>query len=168
MQLMRKLEMLTNFSWLIENVLAGSGQVGGWGYDEQLQSDLDSLCELGIKSVISLTESPLQTDLMEASDMAYFHLPIPDMHPPTLQDIIAFVQYVEKSLAEERPVLVHCSAGLGRTGTMLASYLVDKGSNTANALAQVRAMRPGSVETPDQELAVYDYEVYRGTNNVSS
>ena len=100
--------------------------------------------------------------------MAYFHLPVPDMHPPVLQDIIAFIQYVEQSVAEGRSVLVHCSAGLGRTGTMLASYLVYKGSNTVDALAQIRAMRPGSVETPDQELAVYDYEVYLGTKSVSS
>jgi len=51
---------------------------------------------------------------------------------------------------------------------MLASYLVYKGSNTVDALAQIRAMRPGSVETPDQELAVYEYEVYLGTKSVSS
>ncbi|MBN61231.1 MAG: protein phosphatase [Gemmatimonadetes bacterium] len=165
---MRGLEMPANFSWLIENVLAGSGQIGGWGYDDQLQNDLNALRERGIGVVISLTESPLQADLVEARGMAYFHLPVPDMHPPGLQDIIAFIQYVEQSVAEGRPVLVHCSAGLGRTGTMLASYLVYKGSNTVDALAQIRAMRPGSVETPDQELAVYDYEVYLGTKSVSS
>ena len=165
---MRGLEMPANFSWLIENVLAGSGQIGGWGYDDQLQSDLNSLRERGIGVVISLTESPLQADLVEARGMAYFHLPVPDMHPPVLQDIIAFIQYVEQSVAEGRPVLVHCSAGLGRTGTMLASYLVYKGSNTVDALAHIRAMRPGSVEPPDQELAVYDYEVYLGTKSVSS
>ena len=165
---MRQLEMLANFSWVIERVLAGSGQIGGWGYDEQLQNDLNLLHERGIRAVISLTESPLKADLVEARGMGYFHLPVPDMHPPGLQDITACIQYVEESAAEGSPVLVHCSAGLGRTGTMLASYLVYKGSNTANALAQIRAMRPGSVETPDQELAVYEYEVYLGTKNVSS
>ena len=64
--------------------------------------------------------------------------------------------------------MVHCSAGLGRTGTMLASYLVQRGSNTAEALAQVRKRRPGSIETADQELAVCDYEVYMNTKSVSS
>ena len=51
---------------------------------------------------------------------------------------------------------------------MLASYLVQRGSNTAEALAQVRKRRPGSVETAEQEGAVYDYEVYMNTKSVSS
>ena len=74
---------------------------------------------------------------------------------------------VDESLKKKSPVVVHCSAGLGRTGTMLASYLVQRGSNTAEALAQVRKRRPGSVETADQELAVCDYEVYMNTKSVS-
>ena len=100
--------------------------------------------------------------------MEYLHLPIPDMHPPALEDVIAFTKFVDESLKKKSPVVVHCSAGLGRTGTMLASYLVQMGSNTAEALAQVRKLRPGSIETADQELAVYDYEVYMNTKSVSS
>ena len=165
---MQGLEMLVNFSWLVEDNIAGSGQIGGWDYDGQLETDLDLLYEQGIRAIVSLTEWPLQAGKVEAKNMVYLHLPVPDMRPPTLEDIIAFIQYVDQLVEKGLPVVVHCSAGLGRTGTMLASYLVNKGNSTADALAKIRAIRPGSIETPDQELAVYDFEVYLGTKSVSS
>lgn len=160
--------MLVNFNWLLEGILAGSGQIGGWGDDAQLKRDLDILYKEGIRAIVSLTEWPLELHRVDVSNMAYLHLPIPDMHPPALEDVIAFTKFVDESLKKKSPVVVHCSAGLGRTGTMLASYLVQRGSNTAEALAQVRKRRPGSVETADQERAVYDYEVYMNTKSVSS
>jgi atypical dual specificity phosphatase len=55
-------------------------------------------------------------------------------------------------------VAVHCGGGLGRTGTLLACYLVSaEGLPADAAIARVRAARPGSVETEDQEQAVRRY-----------
>ena len=51
---------------------------------------------------------------------------------------------------------------------MLASHLVKMGSNTVEALGQVRKIRPGSVETLDQELAIHDYEVYLNAKTMQS
>lgn len=55
-------------------------------------------------------------------------------------------------------VAVHCMHGHGRTGTMLACYLVKKLKISGiDAIKQIRAMRPGSIETHDQEKAVMQF-----------
>lgn len=55
-------------------------------------------------------------------------------------------------------VAVHCMHGHGRTGTMLACYLVKKRKISGiEAINQIRAMRHGSIETHEQEKAVVQF-----------
>ena len=48
-------------------------------------------------------------------------------------------------------LLVHCRGGLGRAGTIAARLLVELGMEPKQAIASVRAVRPGAIETSDQE-----------------
>jgi atypical dual specificity phosphatase len=54
-------------------------------------------------------------------------------------------------------VAVCCGGGVGRTGVVLACHLVGQGRSAAEAIAEVRAARPGSIDDTDLELSVYDY-----------
>jgi atypical dual specificity phosphatase len=64
-------------------------------------------------------------------------------------------------ISKKKPVMVHCAAGRGRTGTILAAYLIKKENLTANqAIKKIRSVRPGSIQSDRQEMALYIYEQY--------
>ena len=144
--------MPINFSWVEEGVLAGMGRPMG------SPNELQDLRDMDIAAIVSLTETPLSPILVEEFGFEYRHLPIADFAPPTLAQVHEFVAFVRKMRDAKRPVDLHCGAGVGRTGTMLACYLVAEGDSGDDAIARIRMLRPGSVETYEQELIVQDYE----------
>ena len=64
------------------------------------------------------------------------------------------MEFVDRQFARGCAVGVHCMAGRGRTGTMIACYLVSQGMSAEDAIAEVRRARPGSIQTEAQEQAV--------------
>ena len=115
------------------------------------------LREQGVQLVISLCEDPPPRSWLNEAGLFSMHVPVEDMHPPTAKQVELCLSAVEKAHARNFAVVIHCGAGLGRTGTMLACYFVKKGMTAASAIAHVRRVRPGSVETPEQTDAVADY-----------
>lgn len=118
---------------------------------------MDEFAALGLGALVTLTEQPLREDLVRSRGMEYLHLPLADMQAPSLEEITRFVAFVAQAHLGQLSVAVHCRAGLGRTGTMLAGFLVSQGSRAGDAVAAVRRERPGSVETAEQEEAVQRY-----------
>ena len=124
------------------------------------REELEHLRELGFALVINLTEKPGPTQMAASVGLKGAHLPLEDGAAPTLEDILVFVQTVDRYLSREMPVMVHCMGGVGRTGTMNACYLVSRGMAAWPAIEEVRKRRPGSIETLSQERAVIEYARY--------
>ena len=119
--------------------------------------DLQWLRGAGIQLMISLTEDPPRRDWINEAGLFAMHLPVEDLHPPTQSQLDLAMSSIAKANAQEIGVVVHCGAGLGRTGVVLASYLVTKGMTVQHAIARVRRLRPGSIETQEQEEAVLEF-----------
>jgi len=136
------------FTWLIE------GKVGGCDYiSDRDAGDLESL---GIKAVLSLTwRSPFRNSAPDG--IVHLHLPFADMAAPGEEQLDRAVAFIQENVDAGRPTLVHCVAGLGRTGTVLGCYLVTRGVPAEEAIVRVRAIRPGSIETRGQEQCVLRY-----------
>lgn len=119
--------------------------------------DLIWLREQGISVLVSLTEDRLRRDWVDASGLLAFHEPLEDMEPPTPQQLERSVSAIVRAREQGFNVAVHCGAGLGRTGVVLAAYLVARGMAAAAAIARVRKLRPRSIETDEQEEAVEEF-----------
>jgi len=146
---------MVGFSWVIDGELAGMAQPG---LMSSLEMDLVQLQQGGIGAVVSLTEQAL--DQMGKTGLDVLHVPIQDMAPPSILDIEEVVAFTELSIEQGKPVAIHCLAGRGRTGTMLACFLVHRGLDPQVAIETIRTQRPGSIETQTQVVAVFDYAAY--------
>ncbi|GAB4312637.1 MAG: hypothetical protein Kow0059_03310 [Candidatus Sumerlaeia bacterium] len=153
-----------NFSYVIPDKLAGSAEPGG--FFKSLREELDELHKEGFTAIVTLTEFVLPEDIVSEYPFTVLHLPIEDFQAPSIEQIEKFVAFVDEQLAREGGrVLVHCWAGRGRTGALLACYFVSEGLTAAEAIDLVRQLRPGSIESGAQIQAIRNYEHWLREHN---
>lgn len=137
-----------NFNWVNE-LIAASGR-------PKSRRQLEWLREQGISAILSLTESPLPQEMMKGLGMEYAHVPMRNHERPTLEQLQLALNVIERVTSERRKILVHCAGGKGRTGTVIAAYLVYKeGMTPERAIELVRSIRPGSIER-SQEASIFE------------
>jgi ADP-ribosyl-[dinitrogen reductase] hydrolase len=137
---------------------------GGWNRD--LDIDLDAIREWGAEVVVSLVEHR-ELELLEVvpmpeavarRGMEWVHLPIADVRVPNQEFEAKWVDSgrdLRDRLRSGGSILIHCRGGLGRTGTIAARLLVELGMDAKGAIDAVRRVRPGAIETREQELHVF-------------
>ena len=136
---------------------------GAW--DRDLGTDLDAIRDWGAAAIVTLLE-PKELTLLRVEhlgeevlrrNMLWFNLPIVDVSIPNEQfngkwDTAG--EELRSILRSGSDVLVHCRGGLGRAGTIAARLLIELGMEPETAIARVRAVRPGAIETSEQERFV--------------
>lgn len=147
------------FHWLIRGTIGGTQQPG-LGRPEA--DDLEALRNLGCRMLVNLTETPPDATRLASFGLGSAHFPIADMDAPTLPAAAELCRALSDWVERQLPVIVHCRAGLGRTGTVLACWLVWQGENAVRAVHRVRAVNPYSIQTPAQLAFVGEFEQYLG------
>ena len=135
------------FSWIEKPLLAALAR-------PSMPDDFAWLRKQGIEVLLSLTEDRPRRDWADEAGLLVFHEPLEDMEAPTQDQLDRTVSAVARAVNQNKGVAVHCGAGLGRTGVVIAAYFVAKGATAQNAIARIRRLRPGSVETDEQAEAI--------------
>ncbi len=130
-------------------------------WDRDITLDIQTIRAWNAVAVLTLLEEQDMHDL-EVSDlgtqisdagMTWYHLPIKDYAPPTAhfeeqwqtvgKDLRLFLKAGDN-------ILIHCNAGLGRSGTIAAKLLIELGLEAKDAVNKIRQARPGAIETTEQ------------------
>ena len=142
---------LHGFTWVLR------GELAGMPIPSRSKDDAAALRAAGIGAVVNLTARDWPAEVLEGAGLHYLQLPIRDFAPPTPAQVDRFVEFCDSNIGAGRPVAVHCIAGRGRTGTMIACHLARRGMAAEQAIRLVRDALSGAIETPGQERAVHDY-----------
>ena len=139
-----------NFSWIIEEKLAGSAIPTS-------KEEIDWIKQEGVKSIVTIREEPLEDEWIK--DVNYLHVHSNDMGIPEFNDLVFAVDFIHRKIEDNKPVMVHCLAGLGRTGTILACYMIKyQKMSTQDAIDFVREQRHGSIQSYPQEEIIFRFE----------
>jgi atypical dual specificity phosphatase len=140
------------------------GRLAGLPGPAFMEWDFPQLRRMGFSVVVSLECDRINTFEIEEAGFEHKKICVEDFTAPTLDQIDEFVSFVESKLAEGKKALVHCYAGRGRTGTMLAAFLIHRGMHSEAAIREIRDKANRAYGTirgviePGQEEILRHYE----------
>lgn len=149
--------MQKHFFWILDGQLAGSPG------PDAVEWDLEWLWDAGIRAILSLNEGGVDAKAIKVKGFKHSFILVPDNIPPQEEDCLEFekhlpeqIKFIDECLVSGLPTLVHCHAGMDRTGTIASSYLVLKHDYEAkSALAHLRKCNPYAVSSEGFEALYF-------------
>jgi atypical dual specificity phosphatase len=142
-----------HFSWV------EAGKMAGMACPEK-QEHIEWLKAQNIGLIVTLTEKSLeQQGLLPADGIEFYHIQVPNMGVPHKEQVDQFIERANQVIAQNKAVIVHCQAGIGRTGTFLACWLGKYLNSTSGVetVKELRRRREFSLSTDAQKAFVAQY-----------
>lgn len=123
-----------NLWWVIPSKLAG--------VRKPTADELNELQAVGIGAIVSVMDDPSNLDLYQQANIPYLWLPTKGGTAPSREQIQQLQTFVDSQNQLGHAVAVHCTSGRRRTGTLLASYLIQAGSSYNDAMQTIVNANP--------------------------
>ena len=114
------------------------------------RENLGAFLDFGVRRFVDLTEpgehppyAPILGRIasQRTVDVDHVRLAIPDKSVPTRGQMRGILDVIDADLDEGQSVYLHCRGGAGRTGTVVGCFLIERGLEPSDALAQIAADR---------------------------
>lgn len=153
------------------------GSISG-DWERDLDLDLQLVQDWGAEIVLTLLEDFEFSEVgveelrpkVETLGLRWLHLPIPDKNAPTMDFATQWRKAgpeVHACLQRGGKILIHCMGGIGRTGTIAAQILMERGMSVTEAMAAIRLARRGAIETAAQEDYLRSLKITLAHENIS-
>jgi atypical dual specificity phosphatase len=144
------------FHWIVPGRLAGCAAPG---VSAPIDYDLSLLARIGITQLITLTETDIDQEALRRYQLTNIHLPVFDHEAPSIGQTHMLLVRMQHLMEAGEVLAVHCKAGLGRTGVILAAWMIREGGLTAmDSMARLRKIEPGFIQSSEQEEFLHRYE----------
>lgn len=123
-----------------------------------INHDMAALRAVGVTTLITLTYNDLPQDALKRHGLRNVHLPIYDRQPPSIGQLKMLTKRMTEMIERGDVLAVHCRAGIGRTGTIVAGWLIKEGLTAQAALDRIRSINKHYVQTEEQEQFLFEFE----------
>lgn len=137
-----------DYNYIADGIYIGTNQCCQTHFDEQLKKE-------GITADISLEEDRI--DAPFGVDF-YIWIPVKDHVAPAPDQLKFGVSALEKLVAMQKKIYVHCKNGHGRAPTLVAAYLIKKGKTAKEAIAFIKSKRASIHLEEAQKQALREFD----------